>query len=50
MDGVKRPVEGPGFTLIWAYSRKNLWDVVKPKDRDVEEAVYVFHSLLYKYF
>lgn len=29
---------GPGFTLILAQSRKNLWEVVKPKDSDVEEA------------
>lgn len=50
--------KGSGFTLShWAswvadfglVQEKNLWEVVRPNDRDVEEAAYV-HHVLYKYW
>ena len=46
MEDMKHPVEEDGFTLIWTQYRNNLWEVVKPDNRDIEKEVYVLLHLL----
>ena len=44
MEGVQHPVEvGLDSPLFGLSSRKNLREVVKPKDKDVEGAFAIFH-------